>query len=58
MALVANLVAVIGGARDAVVGGALLEGAAFDGAVAALAALQREPRAVIRYDVAWAEGTF
>lgn len=51
-----NLVGVINGARQTVVGAGLLDGASFDATIAALREWSRDRAATIWYAVAWAEG--
>jgi len=51
-----NLITVLTGARQAVVGPGLLEAAEFDAALAALNAWSQGPEAAIWYALCWAEG--
>jgi hypothetical protein len=52
-----NLVKVLIGAREAIVGPSLLDPAAFDDAITALETWSRRPDAAIWYALCWAEAT-
>jgi ubiquinone/menaquinone biosynthesis C-methylase UbiE len=52
-----NLITVLTGARDAIVGPALLDATDFDAAIAALESWSRRPDAAIWYALCWAEAT-
>ena len=54
--LVRNLVEVVGGARESIVGACLMEAAAFDAAIQALKRWGERPDGAIWYYIAWAEG--
>jgi SAM-dependent methyltransferase len=55
-AYVENLAGVVGGAREAIVGGGLLPARTFDEAIAALGPWKRRPDAALWFAMAWAEG--
>ncbi len=55
--VIENMAGIIAGAREAILGGGLLDAASFDNALAALRAWQSTPGAALWYSLCWAEAT-